>query len=180
MEWTRAGLTAAGFHGFVPFADLPASPVPPGAGTYVVVRPDTGPPAFLEANAGRAVPGRRHTEPLTTLEAAWVTGAEVMYIGKADLGSKGDRGIAKRLDEYRLHGADLGGSHNGGRYLWQLRDSATLLVAWQESADAHATETEMLDDFIDQFGKLPFANLTNGRGSRHSRARRRAPRMEQA
>lgn len=29
----------------------------------------------------------------------------------------------------------------------------------------------MLDDFIDQFGKLSFANLANGRGSRHSRRR---------
>ena len=173
MEWTRAGLTSAGFRGFVPFAALPTSEVPTGAGTYVVLRPDSRPPVFLEVNTGRAVSGRRHSVPIATLEAAWVPSAEVVYIGKADLGASGRRGLAKRLDEYRRHGADLGGSHNGGRYLWQLRDSEALLVAWREEADVDARfmETEMLDNFIDQSGKLPFANLTNGRGSRHSRRR---------
>ena len=163
----------AGFRGFVPFAALPTSEVPIGAGTYVVLRPDSRPPVFLEVNTGRAVSGRWHSVPIATLEAAWVLNTEVVYIGKANRGASGRRGLAKRLDEYRRHGANLGGNHNGGRYLWQLSDSEDLLVAWREEADVdvRSMETEMLDDFIDQFGKLPFANLTNGRGSRHSRRR---------
>ena len=173
MQWTREGLTSAGFVGFVPFASLPLSTVPDGPGTYVVLVPDARPPQFLYTNTGRAVSGRRHTEPITSLEDAWVSDTEVVYIGKADVGSNGRRGLGKRLDEYRRHGANLGGSHNGGRYLWQLAASDELLVAWREEAeiDARLTETEMLDDFIDQFGKLPFANLANGRGSRHGKKR---------
>ena len=187
MEWTREGLVAAGFEGFVSFAALPTSQVPAGPGVYVVLRPDAAPPVFLPENIGREIKGKRHTESVTTLEQAWLPDAEVVYIGKADLGkarsdgAPGPRGIAQRLKEYRLHGANLGGSHRGGRYLWQLRYSNALLVAWREdtAAAAHATETEMLDDFIDQYGKLPFANLQNGRGSRHRKARA-TPRMRQA
>lgn len=42
-------------------------------------------------------------------------------------------------------------------------DSDNLLIAWKElptTEDPHKVESEMLKDFFDTHGKLPFANLT--------------------
>lgn len=126
----------------MPFAALPTSEVPAGAAIYVVLRPDSQPPVFFDTNSGQAVRGRRHSVPISDFDAAWVPDAEVVYIGKADRGASGDRVLSKRLDEYRRYGADLGGNHNGGRYLSQLRNSEDLLVAWREETDVDARSTE--------------------------------------
>jgi hypothetical protein len=56
-------------------------------------------------------------------------------------------------------GANIG--HWGGRYLWQISDSDDLLVAWKKTPndDPRIVETSMLAEYINEYGKLPFANL---------------------
>jgi hypothetical protein len=81
----------------------------------------------------------------------------VVYIGKADVASR-------RLTQFARFGAGDKMGHWGGRYIWQLADSADLLVTWHEIAwDELAREYEkrLLARFAElNSGARPFANLT--------------------
>lgn len=158
---TDAALDLSGFDGWVPFSALPAAGVPTGPGVYVIVRPHTDPPRFLDVSPAGHFKGKDPTEPVAALEALWVPGAHVVYIGKANLGTSGRRGLRKRLNEFRRSGAGEPVAHSGGRRIWQLADHAELLVGWQvtDDADADGTETEMIAAFRAHYGVRPFANM---------------------
>jgi hypothetical protein len=158
--WSRTALEHGGFHGFVPFAALTSADVPAAPGVYAVLRTSGEPPRFAaESRAGR-FKAKDPSVPVETLEKNWVEGPEVLYIGKATLGTTGRRGLQKRLEEYRRHGAGEPVGHWGGRFVWQLEDRDDLLVAWNAThEDASVVESRMLGDFVDRYGKLPFANL---------------------
>lgn len=149
-----------GFAGWIPFAELPSADVPRGPGVYVIVRPSDAPPAFLAVSPAGHWKGRDPTLPVAELERRWVAGERIVYIGKANAGRRGRRGLRKRLDEYRRYGAGERVGHSGGRRIWQLADHGDLLVAWCETADDDAapTESAMLAAFEAHHGCLPFAN----------------------
>lgn len=149
------------FSGWVRFADLPDSDVPREPGVYVVVRDADDPPRFLNDSPPGHFKGRNPTVSVDELESLWVPDAQIVYIGKANSGSNGTRGLRKRLDEFRRFGAGQPVGHSGGRRIWQLADSNELLVGWRVTADADAAriETEMIAEFTARYGRLPFANM---------------------
>ena len=81
----------------------------------------------------------------------------MVYIGKADRGPSGTRGLRERLGEYRRHGAGRRAKHWGGRLIWQLADSAELLLAGERTRRP-CLEKAMIAEFVAMHGKRPFAN----------------------
>lgn len=152
--WTRAALEASGFRGWITFVALAedSGQMPPDGGVYVVCRVNRG-PTFLTTNPGGHFNGRDPSVSAEALRANWVDGAEVVYIGKAD-------SLRRRLREFARFGEGAPIGHWGGRLIWQLEDSAELLVGWRETPDQvpRHVETEMIGAFRRAFGKPPFAN----------------------
>ena len=167
MDWTRAGLEAEGFIGFVRFASLPSEDVPATPGVYVVLRESPAAPLYLKVSPAGHFKQRDPSTTLAKLHSKWIASTPVLYIGKATGGRTGRRTLRKRLDEYRRHGTGEPIGHWGGRYLWQLTDSADLVVCWRETSaiDSSRLEGGLLEGFAQAFGALPFANLRHERGS---------------
>ena len=84
-------------------------------------------------------------------------GPEVLYVGASP--ARG-RGLRKRLEAFRRHGAGGFGRPLGRAVIWQLEDRDDLLVAWNiTDEDPSVVGSRMLGDFVDRYGVLPFANL---------------------
>ena len=160
MRWTEDGLRAVGFDGFVRFDQTSGDAVPKAPGVYVVIRPQDAPPRFLDVSPAGHFKGRDPTVARPVLEAAWVPGAHVLYIGKAAAGRNRRRGLRQCLAEYRRHGQGEPVGHWGGRYTWQINDQADLLVGWQTITDRDQAdaEAELIAEFVHTYGARPFAN----------------------
>jgi hypothetical protein len=159
-HFDRNGLTAAGFAGWQTWAELRSNDyrqVPHAPAVYVVYRDTDDLPDFLDANPGGRFKAKDPTVTRGELISNWVSGAHVVYIGKADLADR-------RLKQFARFGAGEPVGHWGGRLIWQLADSGALRVAWHTitwAEDARAYEKRLLALFATHNrGQRPFANLT--------------------
>ncbi|MBN1966711.1 MAG: hypothetical protein JW910_18810 [Anaerolineae bacterium] len=157
---TIESLEENGFVGFQSISELQdplgCSAITSEPNVYLVVRANAMEPEFLATGTGGHYKGRNPNVPVEELQAHWVPGAIVVYIGKATK-------LKKRIRQYVRFGQGQNGPHYDGRYIWQLSDSADLKVCWKSAAkvDPEAVERELLDAFKAQYGgKRPFANLT--------------------
>lgn len=154
--WTVASLRDEGFVGFVPLVEVKPEAVPSSPGVYVVLRVSESGPEFLEKNEAWPFRGDP-TVAQSVLAGAWVRGVPVVYIGQA-------KTLRSRIGAYRRHGTGGHSKHWGGRYVWQLADNRELLICWRpcaEDEDPGTVEAALIADFRNQYGSLPFANLSS-------------------
>jgi hypothetical protein len=150
--WDQTGLEAVGFRGFLPFAQLTSAVVPADRGIYAVLRPSGTDPTFLPASPAGWPKGRDPSYPLDELRRKWIATTPLVYVGKANPAG----GLWGRLRPF----ARMASNHSGGRSIWQLEDSAELLVCWIATPGENPgdVETRYLHAFESAHGGVPFAN----------------------
>lgn len=158
IEWTRAGFERLSFQGWKPFGSIEKSDLPDKHGVYVVTREPSDRPEFLVESVGGPHKRKTLTVGVDVLDKAWRDGAEVVYIGKAG----GARGLQDRLWAYARQGRGHSAGHAGGRFIWQLPSSNSLMVGWREVADVGDVEEALLALHIEEYGRRPFANMKDG------------------
>lgn len=161
----RQKLMVDGFTGFRPFSNLEINRIPQGPGIFAVLIPEGFEPVFLpKSTAGRFKKKDPSLKP-AEVAAEWVDGADILYVGKAGIGSKGNRGLRRQIQELVDFGQGKPPGHWDGRLLWQLADAKSLLVAWKELPPdrVNRAEAEYHAAFYALHGRLPFANLVRAR-----------------
>jgi hypothetical protein len=117
---------------------------------YVVLRASSGRPEFLAVGGGGWWKGNDPTVSIERLESRWVDGTPTLYIGKA-------KSLRDRVGELLRFSDGEAVRHRGGRLLWQLGGAQDFLLGWREEPDFGGVETDLIDEFLDHFGQLPFA-----------------------
>lgn len=165
MQINKLTLKNDGFTGFRSFEQLDIYQVPQVPGIYAVLKPEGFEQLFLAKSVGGQFKKRDPSLLQPALEKEWIEAADVLYIGKAGPGSTDNRGLRRRIQEFADFGRGKLVGHWGGRLLWQLAESQSLVIAWKELAasEVNSAEAAYQADFISHYGRLPFANLVQSR-----------------
>ena len=165
MQVNRQALREDGFAGFRPFAELEINRIPQAPGD--LRRPQTRrfQVQFLAKSTAGVFKKKDPSLTQAALAAEWVDGADVLYVGKAGPGSKGNRGLRRQVQEFMDFGQGKPPGHWDGRLIWQLANAKSLLIAWKElpAGGLNQAEAKYHADFREEFGRLPFANLVQAR-----------------
>jgi hypothetical protein len=151
-----------GFSGFKSMSELfgDSSMLPKTRGVYLVLYLADKSPEFVPVGTGGHFKGKDPNVSIAELKSNWVDGAIVIYIGKA--GKEGSSAtLHSRLRQYFRFGQGGNVGHWGGRLIWQLRNFNELVVCWKAlpNADPQSVEANLIQEFVNTFGKRPFANL---------------------
>jgi hypothetical protein len=153
-----------GFLGFQKIGDLflNCNSIPEKPGVYVVLYCCSNTPVFLDKGTGGKFKGRDPNVTGVVLASNWIKNTVVIYIGQAG-GNGSEATLRKRLRQYLRFGQGAAVGHWGGRYIWQIKDSKNLVVCWKPclTEDPRATEVNLIQNFRQLYGKMPFANIAS-------------------
>ena len=156
-------LRKCGFVGFKTVLELMNSSskdIPKEKGVYVVLREKNEKPIILGKRPFDCQEDKYPSYMKSELEAKWVDGTQIVYIGKAG-GSDQKTGLNKRLSTYIRFGKGQKAAHGGGRSIWQLGDVKELVVCWRvlSEDEPRCVEERMISEFRElHSGMRPFAN----------------------
>lgn len=145
------------------------SNIPTKSGVYfVIVPPAFNSRTFIYPGTGGHYKGNDPNIPIVDLEKGWVENADILYIGKA--GGVRRNGVPYKTNLktrirtlLKFGNMDDKAPHWGGRYLWQYKDSSELLIYWyvcKDNENAVQLEIKLINDFKRQYGRIPFANIS--------------------
>ena len=165
MQVNKRALREDGFAGFRTFADVDINRIPQAPGIFAVIQPEGFQVQFLAKSTAGVFKKKDPSLSAEKLAAEWVDGAEVLYVGKAGPGSKGNRGLRRQIQEFLDFGIGKPPGHWDGRLIWQLANTKSLLIAWKElpAGGLNQAEAAYHAAFREEFGRLPFANLVQAR-----------------
>jgi len=159
----KKSLEENGFQGFKKVKDLWVSrdDIPKRMGVYLVLNPKFKTPSFISPGVGGHFKGKDPNVSTEVLMQNHVSGAQVVYIGKAG-GNTNNATLHSRLGQYLRFGQEKAVGHWGGRYVWQLKNHRDLVFCWRPDSnlEPRTLESFFIMQFETQFGKRPFANLT--------------------
>lgn len=148
------------FNGFKTIRELKCScsEIPPSNGVYLVLRRNNYPPIFRNLSLGGYVkiPNDSPCYPVSYLQEQYVSGTNIMYIGKST-------NMRSRLRTYMRFGQGKKASHGGGRAIWQMSDVDDFVICWTETQENSRTvEARLIQSFkLRHGGKRPFANMSD-------------------
>jgi hypothetical protein len=163
-----ADLRRRGFVGFKPDYAFGYHQPPHLSGIYVVARDATDAPTFLDRSPASWFHGKDPTVSIERLEAEWVADAQTLYV---DTTANSLRERIGLFVAFSNAGRDRSVPAMGGRLLWQLADAQKLLLAWKPCRDYEDLKADLIDEFVEAYRRLPFANLVKPRGSRKTMQR---------
>lgn len=154
----------AGFVGFKKMDELflNNSSIPKIKGVYMILNSNYKKAEYLQIGTGGHFKGKNPNISVEELKSNWVDNSLVVYIGKA--GSETSSAtLNSRLKQYLHFGQGKNIGHWGGRLIWQLKNSADLIVCWKPlpNDDPRTYESLLIKKFVTEFSKRPFANLAN-------------------
>ena len=157
----KEDLKSYGFKGFKTVAELwsDKSCIPKSKGIYLVLN-HSDDYDFILPGMGGFFKGRDPNITIEKLRNKIVPNSQVVYVGKAGR-SSGASTLYSRINQYLRFGQSKKVGHWGGRYIWQLKNHSELIFCWKETPNQEPrdVEKELLNLHIEQFGKIPFANL---------------------
>lgn len=143
--------------------------IPKKSGVYFVISPlNFNEETFINPGTGGHFKDRDPNIPIEELKLNWVKAADILYIGKAGgIRANGNPYTTDLKTRIRtlLNFGNMNNKapHWGGRYLWQYANSRELLIYWyvcRDDQDAVLLEKRLINDFKRQYGKIPFANIS--------------------
>ncbi len=153
----------AGFRGFRTVQELwnDTSSIPANKGVYMVLVCGDGKLEFVNPGTGGFFKDKDPNVSLNVLRQNYDPDTIVLYIGKA--GAQGGKAtLRSRLNQYLRFGQGKKVGHWGGRLIWQIESHADLVICWKPTPedDPRQVERGLIKDYENQFGRLPFANLS--------------------
>jgi hypothetical protein len=137
--------------------------IPSVKGIYVVVSVKKPQEKFLIPGTGGFFRGQDPNVSKNCLVQNWVRGTHILYIGKTGVDSGITKAtLKKRISAYLRFGLGHNANHQGGRYIWQLKNNKDLLIYWRVCIDGEiprSLEKSLLLEFESYYNRLPFANL---------------------
>jgi len=166
--FSKDDLLDMGFTGFIRLKDIgnDFNIFPETKGLYIICTDVNQDISFCNPGTAGFFKGKDPNVTIDELNRKWVEDANVLYIGRAGGTAKNGRvyrsTLKTRIMQYIKFGRGKNIGHWGGRYIWQIKGSEDLMIAYKilEEENPVIEEQELINKFKSHYnGRLPFANL---------------------